>query len=47
MGPPVAYMISRAASIDPRAVFLLLAFSVTVGSAITSIENLQNVLIAV
>ncbi|MEM2075382.1 MAG: SLC13 family permease [Zestosphaera sp.] len=47
MGPPIAYVISRATSIDPKALFLLLAFSVTIGSAMTPIGNPQNVLIAV
>ncbi|ABL78929.1 Citrate transporter [Thermofilum pendens Hrk 5] len=46
MGPAVAYVISRAAGIDPKAMFLLLAFSITIGSAMTPIGNPQNVLIA-
>ncbi len=47
IGPPIALMVSRAAGIDPRAMFLLLAFSLTIGSAMTPIGNPQNVLIAV
>jgi Na+/H+ antiporter NhaD/arsenite permease-like protein len=45
MGPPIAYAISRVARIDPRAMFLLLAFSLTIGSVMTPIGNPQNVLI--
>ena len=47
MGPPIAYVISRAASLDPKLMFLLLAYSLTIGSVMTPIGNPQNVLIAV
>lgn len=45
MGPPIAYTISRVAGIEPRVMFLLLAFSLTIGSVMTPIGNPQNVLI--
>ncbi|MCC6015166.1 MAG: anion transporter [Desulfurococcaceae archaeon] len=47
MGPPIAYTISRATGVDPKMMFLLLAYSLTVGSAMTPMGNPQNVLIAV
>ncbi|MEM0153811.1 MAG: SLC13 family permease [Ignisphaera sp.] len=47
MGPSIVYSISRAANIDPRPMFLLLAFSLTIGSVATPIGNPQNVLIAI
>ncbi|WP_440059789.1 SLC13 family permease [Thermogladius sp. 4427co] len=47
MGPPIAYTIAKALNIDPRFMFLLLAFSLTIGSVMTPIGNPQNVLIAV
>jgi Na+/H+ antiporter NhaD/arsenite permease-like protein len=47
MGPPIAYTISRATGVDPKMMFLLLAYSLTVGSAMTPVGNPQNVLIAV
>ncbi|MEM0027088.1 MAG: SLC13 family permease [Ignisphaera sp.] len=46
MGPPIAYTIARAIDVDPKAMFLLLAFSLTIGSVTTPIGNPQNVLIA-
>ncbi|MGC9009738.1 MAG: SLC13 family permease [Sulfolobales archaeon] len=46
MGPPIAYSISRVAGVDPGFMFLLLAFSLTIGSVMTPIGNPQNVLIA-
>jgi len=45
MGPPIAYTVSRVAGIEPKVMFLLLAFSLTVGSVMTPIGNPQNVLI--
>lgn len=45
MGPPIAYTVSRVAGIEPRVMFLLLAFSLTIGSVMTPIGNPQNVLI--
>jgi Na+/H+ antiporter NhaD/arsenite permease-like protein len=45
MGPPLAYTISRTLRIDPRVMFLLLAFSLTIGSVMTPIGNPQNILI--
>ncbi|MEZ0394114.1 MAG: SLC13 family permease [Desulfurococcaceae archaeon] len=47
MGPPIAYTMARTAGVDPRAMFLLLAFSLTVGSAMTPMGNPQNMLIAI
>lgn len=45
MGPPLALVIARAAGVDPKALFLLLAFSLTVGSAMTPVGNPQNILV--
>lgn len=39
MGPPIVYMIARAISIDPTPLFLVLAFSITIGSVMTPIGN--------
>ncbi|MEM1831173.1 MAG: SLC13 family permease [Desulfurococcaceae archaeon] len=47
IGPPIAYTISRVIRVDPKMMFLLLAFSLTIGSVMTPIGNPQNVLIAV
>ncbi|MEM4529181.1 MAG: SLC13 family permease [Candidatus Methanomethylicaceae archaeon] len=47
MGPPIAYVISRAININPKTMFMLLAFSLTIGSVTTPIGNPQNILIAV
>jgi hypothetical protein len=47
MGPPIAYTMSRLSGVDPRLMFLLLAFSLTIGSVMTPIGNPQNMLIAV
>jgi Na+/H+ antiporter NhaD/arsenite permease-like protein len=47
MGPPIAYTLSRVAGIDPKFMFLLLAFSLTIGSVMTPIVNPQNLLIAI
>ncbi|MEM1598301.1 MAG: SLC13 family permease [Pyrobaculum sp.] len=47
MGPPIAAAIARAAGIEPRHMFLLLAYSLTIGSVMTPIGNPQNMLIAV
>jgi len=47
MGPPIAAAIARASGIKPQHVFILLAFSLTVGSVMTPIGNPQNMLIAV
>lgn len=47
MGPPIAYTLSKIGGLDPRMMFLLLAFSLTIGSTMTPIGNPQNVLIAV
>ncbi|MEM2170140.1 MAG: SLC13 family permease [Desulfurococcaceae archaeon] len=46
IGPPMAYTIAKALDINPTAMFLLLAYSLTIGSAMTPIGNPQNVLIA-
>lgn len=47
IGPPIAYAISKVARVDAKFMFLLLAFSLTIGSVMTPIGNPQNVLIAV
>ncbi|MEM1610201.1 MAG: SLC13 family permease [Sulfolobales archaeon] len=47
MGPPIAYSIARTAGINPEAIYLLLAFSITIGSVMTPIGNPQNVLVAI
>ncbi|MEM0340164.1 MAG: SLC13 family permease [Acidilobaceae archaeon] len=47
MGPPIVYTVSKALNIDPKPLFLLLAFSLTIGSVVTPIGNPQNVLIAI
>jgi len=47
MGPPIAYTLSRVTGIDPKFMFLLLAFSLTIGSVMTPIGNPQNLLIAI
>ncbi|MEM2428956.1 MAG: SLC13 family permease [Nitrososphaerales archaeon] len=47
MGPPIAYTISRVAKIKPKMMFLLLAFSITIGSTMTPIGNPQNILITI
>lgn len=47
MGPPIVYTIARAISIDPTPLFLILAFSITIGSVMTPIGNPQNLLIAI
>ena len=46
MGPPIAYAISKLAGLDPKVMFLLLAYSITIGSVMTPLGNPQNVLIA-
>lgn len=47
MGPPIAVLIAKVANIDPRAMALLLMFSLTIGSALTPIGNPQNMLIVI
>jgi len=47
MGPPIAAALARAAGLLPKFAFLLLAYSLTVGSVMTPIGNPQNMLIAV
>ncbi|MCL7385374.1 MAG: hypothetical protein LZ158_03305 [Thaumarchaeota archaeon] len=42
MGPPIAYTISKVAGIEPKFMFLLLAFSLTIGSVMTPIGNPQK-----
>lgn len=46
MGPPIAYTLAKATGINLTPMFLLLAFSLTIGSTMTPIGNPQNVLIA-
>ena len=46
MGPPIAYLISKSTGLDPVFMFLLLAFSLTIGSVMTPIGNPQNVMVA-
>ncbi|MEM4472240.1 MAG: SLC13 family permease [Archaeoglobaceae archaeon] len=47
VGPLIAYTISKVARIEPKLMFLLLAFSLTIGSVMTPIGNPQNILISV
>ncbi|MEN2999723.1 MAG: SLC13 family permease [Acidilobaceae archaeon] len=47
MGPPIAYFVSRALRLQPKVLYLLLAFSITVGSVATPLGNPQNMLIAI
>lgn len=47
MGPSIAYTISKAAGLNPKFMFLLLTYSLTIGSAMTPIGNPQNVLVAI
>ena len=47
MGPPMVLFLSRVLNLDPKPLLILLAFSITIGSATTPIGNPQNMLIAV
>ncbi len=47
IGPPIALLIGKVAGIDPKAMAILLMFSLTIGSVMTPIGNPQNVLIAI
>ncbi|MEM3102842.1 MAG: SLC13 family permease, partial [Candidatus Caldarchaeum sp.] len=47
MGPPIAILIARAIGEKYEASFLLLCYSITIGSAMTPLGNPQNMLIAV
>lgn len=47
IGPPIAILIGKIANIDPRAMAILLMFSLTIGSVLTPIGNPQNMLIVV
>jgi Na+/H+ antiporter NhaD/arsenite permease-like protein len=47
MGPPIASAIARMAGIQHTVLYLLLAFSITVGSAATPLGNPQNIMVAV
>lgn len=47
IGPPIAYVIARTAGVSPKVMFLILMFSLTIGSVMTPIGNPQNILIAV
>ncbi|ABL89058.1 transporter, YbiR family [Pyrobaculum islandicum DSM 4184] len=47
MGPPIAAVLARAAGLPPKFAFLLLAYSLTIGSVMTPVGNPQNMLIAV
>lgn len=46
MGVPIAISVSRALGVDLRAVLLITAFSITIGSVMTPVGNPQNMLIA-
>jgi len=46
MGPPIARLICKIVRIQPEFMFLLLAYSITIGSVMTPLGNPQNVLIA-
>jgi Na+/H+ antiporter NhaD/arsenite permease-like protein len=47
MGPSIAYTVSRVAGIPLSFSFILLAFSLTIGSVMTPIGNPQNMLISI
>ncbi|MCX8188308.1 MAG: SLC13 family permease [Nitrososphaeria archaeon] len=47
MGPPLAFYFARAAGLPLPFMFILLAFSLTIGSVTTPMGNPQNVLIAI
>ncbi|MGB9727026.1 MAG: SLC13 family permease [Nitrososphaeria archaeon] len=47
MGPPLAFYIARASGLPLQFMFILLAFSLTIGSVMTPMGNPQNVLIAI
>ncbi|MEM5827212.1 MAG: SLC13 family permease, partial [Pyrobaculum sp.] len=47
MGPPIAAAIAKATGIEYWKMFLLLAYSLTIGSTMTPLGNPQNMLIAV
>ncbi len=47
MGPPLAFYFSRATGLPLTFMFILLAFSLTIGSVTTPMGNPQNVLIAI
>ncbi|OGR41720.1 MAG: anion transporter [Elusimicrobia bacterium GWA2_61_42] len=47
IGTPVALLLARKHGIPPKALLLALAFSITVGSALSPIGNPQNLLVAV
>jgi Na+/H+ antiporter NhaD/arsenite permease-like protein len=47
MGPPIVYSIAKTTGVNPEAIYLLLAFSITIGSVTTPIGNPQNVLVAI
>lgn len=46
MGTPVALAVSKALGIDLKALLLLIAFSITIGSAMSPVGNPQNMLIS-
>jgi Na+/H+ antiporter NhaD/arsenite permease-like protein len=47
MGPSIAYSLAKTTGYNPEAVFILLAFSITIGSVMTPMGNPQNILIAI
>ncbi|MGB9827358.1 MAG: SLC13 family permease [Thermosphaera sp.] len=47
MGPPIAYTVARVAQTPLSFSFILLAFSLTIGSVMTPIGNPQNMLISI
>jgi len=47
MGPPLAFYISKTSGLPLSFMFILLAFSLTIGSVMTPMGNPQNVLIAI
>lgn len=46
LGPPIVYFAAKVLHTDPKPLYLLLAFSITIGSVATPIGNPQNMLIA-
>jgi Na+/H+ antiporter NhaD/arsenite permease-like protein len=47
MGPPIAAALAKMTGVQHAALYLLLAFSITLGSAATPLGNPQNILVAV
>jgi Na+/H+ antiporter NhaD/arsenite permease-like protein len=40
MGPPIVYSIAKTTGVNPEAIYLLLAFSITIGSVTTACPSM-------